>query len=299
MADILPSFPDFREIHFEDKQVIEEAFKINEPIISEYTFTNLFVWRETSKVLISQIGKTILIKRWNSEINQYFIFPPIGEKGVVDAVNDMLSIIDRRNLPPLYGINRMEAESLKNENFTIKEMRDSWDYVYLVRNLADLPGEKYYVKRKNIEKCLEDYQPKYETITKEIVDQCVQLQTSWCNLRNCNANPGLEAEQRAIKEAFFHFNNLNIFGGAIIINNKVEAFTIGERLNKDTSVIHFEKANPNITGLYQVINQCFCINALQGFMYVNREQDLGIPGLRQAKMSYHPSFFIEKYLATS
>jgi len=168
----------------------------------------------------------------------------------------------------------------------------------LTRNLIDLPGEKYYVKRKNIQRCLRDYKPEYKPITNGIIEQCIKLQTDWCNLRNCASIPELEAENRAIRELFIHFNNLNVFGGVILIDGNVEAFAIGEKLNNDTAVIHFEKANFKISGLYQVINQWFCSNALQDFKYVNREQDLGIPGLRQAKMSYHPAFYIEKYLAS-
>ena len=124
------------------------------------------------------------------------------------------------------------------------------------------------------------------------------METNWCNLRNCEADPSLEAEHKAIKELFNRFTDLNALGGAILINNNVEAFTIGEKLNSNSAVIHFEKANPEVPGLYQVINQQFCSQEFRQFKYVNREQDLGILGLRQAKMSYHPTFFIEKFLAT-
>jgi hypothetical protein len=123
------------------------------------------------------------------------------------------------------------------------------------------------------------------------------MQTEWCNLKYCDAVPGLEAEFRAIKDTFLHYSDLNVFGGAVLIVGQVEAFSICEKLNCETAVIHFEKANPNITGLYQVINQWFCSEALQYYKYVNREQDLGILGLRRAKKSYHPTFFIKKHLA--
>jgi hypothetical protein len=91
---------------------------------------------------------------------------------------------------------------------------------------------------------------------------------------------------------------LNVFGGAIYVDGCLEAFALGEKLNENTAVVHFEKANPEIRGLYQLINQWFCKNVLQGFTYVNREQDLGSEGLRRAKISYRPHHMVEKFFAT-
>jgi hypothetical protein len=235
---------------------------------------------------------------WDSSVNQFFLLPPIGTKSVVSLAKEMLLMTDEMDFPPLYGLDRLQAESLKNEGFTIQNKREYWDYLYAMRDLRDLPGSKYYTKRKNIQKCLATYKPTYKPIIDEIVNQCLQLQTKWCDLKTCDTIPGLEAENRAIKETFLHFRDWMVFGGAVLVDGFVEAFAIGERLNKDTAVIHFEKANPNIPGLYQVINQWFCTQALQDFQYVNREQDLGVPGLRRAKLSYHPTAFVEKYLAT-
>jgi len=297
-GDLFPSYPEFRELRLEDKSRLDDAFKLYDPQISEYTFTNLFVWRETSHVLISHLENAILVKRWNPASNQFFLLPPIGTNSVVSLVKEMLLMTGERDFPPLYGLDRLQAESLKREGFNIREMRDYWDYLYAVRDLSDLSGSKYYAKRKNIKNCFATYNPTYQPVTEEIVNQCLQLQTKWCDLRSCDTIPGLEAEHRAIKETFLHFSDWTVFGGAVLVEGAVEAFTLGERLNKDTAVIHFEKANSNIPGVYQVINQWFCTQALQDFQYVNREQDLGVPGLRRAKLSYHPTAFIEKYVAT-
>jgi hypothetical protein len=124
------------------------------------------------------------------------------------------------------------------------------------------------------------------------------MHASWCNLRQCDIVPGLAAENYAVRETFLHYNKLNVMGGAILIEDRIEAFTIAEQLNENTAVVHFEKANPDITGLYQVINQWFCAKTLSRYTNVNREQDLGVPGLRRAKMSYHPVDFVKKYKVT-
>ena len=102
-------------------------------------------------------------------------------------------------------------------------------------------------------------------------------------------------EWAAINAALADFQALELQGGVILINDRVEAFTCGELLNAATAVIHLEKANPEVRGLYAVINQQFCQQAWAGVPFVNREQDLGEPGLRTAKMSYHPHHLVEKF----
>ena len=109
---------------------------------------------------------------------------------------------------------------------------------------------------------------------------------------------GLASEDVAIKEIFSLIDILPVFGGVIFINGKIEAFTLAEKLVENTAVVHFEKANPEIDGLYQLINHWFCQNALKDYTYVNREQDLGIEGLRRAKQSYYPCKMVSKYKIT-
>jgi hypothetical protein len=105
----------------------------------------------------------------------------------------------------------------------------------------------------------------------------------------------LMGEWEAIRELLDCCDRLSVQGGAIVINGAVEAFTLGELLNKDTAVVHIEKANSQIPGLYAVMNQQFCEHAWSGVAFINREQDLGDEGLRQAKLSYHPVRLVEKF----
>jgi uncharacterized protein len=108
-------------------------------------------------------------------------------------------------------------------------------------------------------------------------------------------HPALLSEDYAVREALTRFGELDFQGAAIVMAGKVEAFSIGEALNEDTAVIHLEKANPDIPGLYAAINQLFCRHAWSHMKYVNREQDLGVEGLRKAKESYHPHHRVRKY----
>jgi hypothetical protein len=135
----------------------------------------------------------------------------------------------------------------------------------------------------------------YRPLDAELVECFLDMQETWCQLRECLANPQLLAEDYAVREALTLYGELDYVGGAIVIDGKVEAFAIGEPLNTETAVIHIEKANPEIPGIYAAINQLFTLNAWSHMKYINREQDLGIEGLRKAKESYHPHHMVNKY----
>ena len=170
--------------------------------------------------------------------------------------------------------------------------------MYLTEDLIQLKGRKYHRKRNHIKQFTDKYAYQYVPLTHEWIAECLRLETEWCDLRHCDVIPGLASESVATKEALTHFETLGIKGGAILINGKVEAFTLGESLNRETVVIHIEKANPAYEGLYAVINQTFLGNEWSGYAYVNREQDLGEEGLRKAEESYFPHHMVNKYTIT-
>jgi hypothetical protein len=128
-----------------------------------------------------------------------------------------------------------------------------------------------------------------------LVECFLDMQQEWCQLKDCKANPDLLREDYAVYQALTHFQELDYQGGAIIINGRVEAFALGEPLNENTAVIHIEKANQQVSGIYAAINQLFCLHAWSQMEYINREQDLGVEGLRKAKTSYHPHHLVNKY----
>jgi hypothetical protein len=176
--------------------------------------------------------------------------------------------------------------------------RGQSDYVYLAEDLIKLQGRKYHRKRNHIKQFKEKYSYQYLPLTSEWISECLRLETEWCDLRHCEAIPGLLNESVAIKEALTCYETLGLKGGAILIDGKVEAFTLGEPLNQNTVVIHIEKANSAYEGLYSLINQAFLENEWAEYTYVNREQDLGEEGLRKAKESYFPHHMINKYTLT-
>ena len=173
--------------------------------------------------------------------------------------------------------------------------RDNSDYVYLADNLIKLSGNKFHRKKNHVNRFKKNHDFQYRILDEELAESFLGLQETWCELKDCPENPDLLHEDRAIYEALSNYQELGFRGGAISINSKVEAFALGELLNPDTAVIHIEKANPDIPGLYAAINQLFCAKEWSEVKYVNREQDLGLENLRKAKESYYPDHLVEKY----
>ena len=298
-ADELPEFPEFRNLSLKDKAFLDMLFKQMQPQISELTFTNLYVWKDAEPVQLTRVNETVLLRRKRIGDGKNVFLPPLEREPILGVLRRMKdATIDRHSEMLLYGIDSEQGRQLGLEGYRVEPDRDDWDYVYLTSDLAYLQGDKYHSKRNFVTRCLSNYKCEYKKIDSPVVNDCLQLQTEWCDLRKCGSVPGLEAENKAIKTIFDNYDQLGVSGGAIYVDGRLEAFTLAEALNNDAAVIHFEKANPEIIGLYQLTNQWFCQNALRTYRYVNREQDLGIPGLRKAKLSYHPHHMVEKYIAT-
>jgi len=297
--DGVPEFPQLRDLILEDKPLIDQLFTRFPPVISEFTFTNLFIWRVAYQIKISRFRNLLCLLSEQGE-NSFF-FPPVGEGDMIECFQSLLRTLGGKGAPP--KIVRIPETVVTQVNWTGSGMkaaldRSQCDYVYLVQDLIELKGRKYHRKRNHIKQFKEKYSHQYIPLTPEWVPQCLQLQTEWCDLRDCEASPGLHNESLAIKEAFTHFEKLEVKGGVILINGKVEAFTLGDPLNPETIVIHIEKANPAYEGLYPTINQAFLEHEGSGYTYVNREQDLGEEGLRKAKESYFPHHMVNKYTMT-
>jgi hypothetical protein len=184
----------------------------------------------------------------------------------------------------------------KNFSYTLDP--GDFDYIYTVEKLTGLHGKKLHGKRNHINSFLRNY-PDYEyyTITDEHIDACLAVARYWVEKHDV-LQPDL-AEEHAyeyniIRKALANRKKLQMTGGIIYVNHIPSAFTLGEPLTADTFGVHFEKADDSIDGIYPMINQSFVTHELQAYTYVNREEDLGLPGLRKSKMSYVPDILYKK-----
>lgn len=295
IQNLLPKFPMFCSISLDHQKAFDWFFSNHNPEISEYTFTNLYVWRRAKQIKLSLFDDQLCVMAQKGE-NEFYFMPPIGDGDISKTAESLFSYAEKEGFKPsVQRVCESMAETLKSYGFSAELDIDNSDYVYLVDDLATLAGRKFDGKRNRIKKCINENDPEYRPITLDIVDLCFELQTAWCDIRQCKLDSGLASEDVAIKEIFSLIDILPVFGGVIFINGKIEAFTLAEKLSNNTAVVHFEKANPEIDGLYQLINHWFCQNSLKDYTYVNREQDLGIEGLRRAKQSYYPCKMVNKY----
>lgn len=265
------------------------------PEISEHTFTNLFVWRKFRPVYFTEIDDSLLffIERENNWEQEFILFgPPVGNISVDD-------ILESRELK-ITGAIRFTEKTIKafRKNWiSLEDDRDNSDYLFRVIDLATLSGRKFSRKRNHIKRCLDAYDCIYEEMSEEKVDEVKEMHERWCISRACFNDPDLMKEYEAVREALDNFRLLGLTGGLIMINGRVEAFAIAEKLSPGIAVWHFEKAMREFHGLNQLITHWFAKYGLDDYEYVNREQDLGIPGLRKAKLSYFPDYILKKYNA--
>jgi len=298
MASI-PIFPKFKKFEIGDKDVIQDFFRKYQPDVSELTFTNLFIWRQNYRIKWS-VYKDWLFLLCNT-ISSLYAMEPVGPK---DRTEPLLMLFKHlkdlgEKHPSVQRADKRIVDEIQNSSlFSIEPSREYFDYVYLSEDLIKLPGRKYHSKRNHISGFESRYAFSYERFKEAYTDECMVLADHWCKKNRCADDLDLLEERCAINDILLNFNSLDISGGVIIIDKKVQGFAFGEMLNSNTGVVHIEKVNPDITGLYQVINQKFAEDVFKDVKFINREEDLGIEGLRKAKTSYYPYSFAEKFKIT-
>ena len=287
---------DFKPIEIQDKPLLDEFLRKDPPQISELTFTNLFIWRHHYQPAWLEWEGCILII-FHLQKGSIYGLSPFGPGDKKSALDVLCKEIAKQTAD--VRICRAGEEFVTNHvdpgKYAVVSDRENSDYVYLAKDLINLSGNKYHRKKNHLNQFIKNYAFEYHPLNRELVRRVLGMQEAWCQIRECVVKPDLLAEDFAVHEALTYFEELGYQGGAILINSVVEVFALGEALYGDTAVIHIEKANPDILGLYAAINQLFCLNAWSEVTYINREQDMGVEGLRKAKESYYPHHMVDKY----
>ncbi|MBI5664084.1 MAG: DUF2156 domain-containing protein [Nitrospirae bacterium] len=291
----LPEFPQFTDIELSFKDSIRDMLSAFPLEASEYTFTNLFAFRDTYNFKVSQLGSNLMILK---DTGPASMFCPVGNDRIPEALDQGFKYLEKYPGGPYFERvpeSFARAYLMDNEKYIVEEERDHFDYVYEVNDLINLKGRRFHDKKNKVNKFRNAYKYEYVSLTPALIGECLEFEKYWCQERDCEKYYGLHKERCAILEMLNNFEALNMKGGIIRIENKIVALSLGEKLLPDTLVVHIEKANTSIPGLYQVINQEFLMHEAADCRFVNREQDLGIEGLRSSKMSYNPVKFVKKY----
>jgi uncharacterized protein len=288
---------DFKLIDIQDKFLFDEFLRKDPPQVSELTFTNLFIWRQHYQPSWLEWHGCILILFRPQKGTPYGVCPfgPGDKKGALDVLCAELAK-QARDVRICRVGEEFVGRHVDPAKYDVVLDRDNSDYLYLAKDLIHLSGNKYHRKKNHLNQFIKKYAFEYRSLDAELVNRVLGMQQAWCRIRECVEKPDLLAEDFAVSEALSHYEQLGYQGGAILIDSVVEAFSLGEPLNEDTAVIHIEKANPDIPGLYAAINQLFCLKVWSNMTFINREQDMGVEGLRKAKESYYPHHMVKKYI---
>ncbi len=266
-------------------------------IASDYSFLNLWAWSEEYRLRWAWDHDLVWIRQ--SRPDEYF-WAPVGLWDAVDwssrmqANGNTVSVFTRvpETLANLWHDKLPHATEKKEE-------RGSWDYLYRITDLIDLKGNRYHKKKNLLNQFNRKYAFTYLPFGADMVEQAMAMQTDWCTWRDCESSDILSSENRAIFRILKEWKQLaGLFGGALMVDGSMVAYTLAEALTRDMLLIHFEKGDTQYKGIYQAINQKFLANSAADYTVVNREQDLNDEGLRKAKLSYHPAEYLRKYRVT-
>lgn len=272
----------------EDKDTIADAIKRYPQPVSELTFSNIISWDQHRKYVWTKNCEHIMVCR--EAEGKLVCYPPVG-KAPADIIRRVIKDCDKVKFERVGS----RITALLKDLCCIQDDRANADYVYLVENLKEMHGDHFRSKR-NFVRRVQGLNPVVEPIGKGNIEEVKFFLDEWCKERKCFENKNLHDEHLAAEVALDNFFGLGLFGVIVKVEGKVEGFAMGEELTPDTFVEHFEKASSTHKGMYQFVLWALVNNLPKGYSYLNREQDLGIDGLRRAKMSYHPSFLTEKYI---
>jgi hypothetical protein len=278
-----------RPLELADRQLLGEIFRRLQPEISEFCFANLYLFRKAHGYTLTRVGESLVIFGQGYGGERYFLPPLTGDRGgtarkLLAAGND------------LYGADeRFVAGELTPAGISAREDRDSFDYLYLREELATLPGKPFHKKKNRINYFTARHSFSVELFGPGHLAGALQLLCKWHCVRGADEGSSLALEAEATKEALALAAELGLSGVVVLVDGSVAAFALGERLNDETAVCHFEKSDPFVEGLAQLVNREFSRLLFGDCTYVNREQDLGEPGLRDAKKSYHPCRLVKKF----
>lgn len=326
---------EFKKLTLEDRDTLQSFTKIPNIWLSDINFSNLYMWRHSREISFAFYGQNLtgqnaeqkqkeqlLVIQTHYPHQNPFIFYPLscswsenskhdgagkGQENLAwdsrdsirQCIESMRRFYDSQNLNlEIHSLTPHQLEALKvwfNGEFEVVERRDRFDYIYSVEALIALSGRKFHSKKNHLNRFYLQYPDVvYESLSNANIPELIEVNNAW--FANSNKDDeGLRFENLGINDALKSFEFLGLRGGLLRIKDEIIAFSFGEVLDSQMALIHIEKANTAFSGAYQAINQALLKNEFSSLVYANREEDLGIEGLRKAKLSYQPEFLLEKY----
>lgn len=291
----------FRPLEISDKALVQRYTLQSARRNCELSFANLYSWRFLYHTCIAETDGFLLV-RFHAEGRLAYLMP-VGEGDVRPVIERLMQDAAALGEPfQLQGVcvymrEKLEAAFPGLFDFTFD--RDYFDYIYLRSDLATLRGKRFQAKRNHINR-FKAVCPSYEyrALTPDLVAECLRLENLWCQANGCTEDQSLQEERCSMTAALQHIGELDIVGGVLHVEGRIVAFTYGAPINAVTFGTCVEKADTSVDGSYAMINHLFANHIPAHYIYINREEDLGLEGLRKSKLSYHPDTLLEKYTVT-
>ncbi len=295
----------FKPVTIEEQILFSDIFSKVNPIASEFTFAYLFMWKRDYNLSYAIVENHLCLIS-QSKVYKPYSFCPIPVNGEYDSDSFAKACKKIEEYFNELGFQLMFArvsESCLNHLINVYGSRakvqpldNTSDYVYNTSDLINLSGKKFSGKRNHIHQFNRIYgNYEYVRVTEDNLGECKRILDAWADRHESDCDPD-NSERLACYELLNNWGRLSLKGAMIKVNGNFEAFTIGELLNSETAAVRIEKGNADIHGIYTIINRDFCANEWSHVKYINREEDLGIDGLRKSKLSYNPAFMVNKFL---
>ena len=289
---------DFHTLTLADREAYQAVSLRSGRRNCNFTFANLVGWQFWFRTEVCILSEAVVL-RFTFDGERAYMLCMAGTpccdllQAICDDCGGRMTLL---GLEDEAALQLQQNACSKGINITVEPQRNQYDYIYRRADLASLAGGKLKAKRNHVNKFLSEYPDfEYRPLTPEMFDECRRLEALWREERG-DTNPEygdtIAAEQRVVENVFAHWNELGMMGGTIWLDGRMVAFTYGAAVTDDTIDVCVEKADRTIDGLFSVINQQFCAHLPERFVYVNREEDMGLEGLRKAKLSYHPEILL-------
>ena len=285
----------FKKIELCDKDSLLHFLQDADELTCELSFANLLIWQPLYNNCYCIEDGVLFLKSYDENIETYSL--PFGN--IKDGMQKIINHCGR--LPAIWaqeGKRFNEFKELYGKSYDIFESRNEFDYIYNSSDLINLSGKKYHSKRNHISAFSKQFNWRYEDITNDNIDKVKKCAQIWYGAYADNMDEELKTEMAGVELMLDNMDFLNLKGGAITVDERVVAFTLGSAINNRIYNIHTEKAIAGFETAYTVINREFAARNAQNFKYINREDDLGIEGLRRSKLSYKPEILLPKYICT-
>lgn len=300
------------EISIDNREILDKYLNGYEYKTSGLSFSAQYMWRDINKFSWDMIGEYMCISgishlELEDGIELPFMFPPLTATGEYDkdalreTIYNAKAHFEKKGQPfslRLVPFHIMEIIKEAVPEMQFLDDRPNYDYIYLTQELIDLKGKSFHSKKNHLNYFKKTYEYEYVELTSDMADEAMSFISDFNRRKEVPAHEMemLKMEERAMEDVFVNLEKVGYSAGAILIDDKIEAIAIGGKLGRKTITEHVEKANIEYRGLYQAINNEFCRNVAAEAKYINREEDMGIPNLRKAKLSYKPVKLLEKYI---